>query len=300
MQPVDERPCSKVGESVLALWNVVAIGQLLDSGEMPCATTGGVILPDSAAGCPNASGKEDKNVQSKRKAPRLEQAGSTRWEGAARQSGTSGQSGESPAANPETPDIESRTAAEARTIAELHEAYPGASGRRVAGSYWLHVPIKLLPGPEPRAFLICELENQSTKMPRAWAFWPDGSWVGPRHTNSPDGSICAFHIEDQSWEPGDSLVTLFDMYSLWVVRQLHLKLVGWWPGEQVALHRAERVAELEPNEWCGCTRPSGRYADCCQSGDLAELSLAEAIEFNLHLRVVPDKVHRIREEFHSP
>jgi hypothetical protein len=147
--------------------------------------------------------------------------------------------------------------------------------------------------------LICELENQSTKMPRAWAFWRDGSWVGPRHTNFPDASICAFYLEDQSWEPGDSLVTLFDMYSLWVVRHLHLKLMGWWPGEQVAKERAERVAELEPNEWCGCVWASGRYADCCQPVDLAEISLGEAIKFNLRPRIVPDKVHQIRGEFQN-
>jgi hypothetical protein len=102
----------------------------------------------------------------------------------------------------------------------------------------------------------------------SWAWWTTGIWVGPRHTNYPDGSICSFEESDGTWNTRDSLVPLLDLHSVWLVRHLHLRHFGRWPGRQV-LHTAyERVAENGACEFCGCD--SGElYAACCQQRDLA-------------------------------
>jgi hypothetical protein len=122
---------------------------------------------------------------------------------------------------------------------------------------------------------------------RSWGFWtnlvtPPG-WIGPRHTNFPDGSICAFFPDDNTWVPGDPLVELLDLYSLWALRHLHLRTVGRWPGAQAPCHPYERLLEFGEREYCSCG--SGlHYAQCCRAADLARNRIADAVNFNLLTR----------------
>lgn len=120
-------------------------------------------------------------------------------------------------------------------------------------------------------------------MVRSWAFWVDAVslpvWIGPRHTNYNDGSICAFERSDSTWTLADGLVPLVDFYTLWAARHLHLEVFGRWPGAQ-AVHRPyERILEIQPNEKCGCRRAQRTYTKCCRSQDLARDRISDAVEY---------------------
>lgn len=114
---------------------------------------------------------------------------------------------------------------------------------------------------------------------KGWGFWNSISWIGPRHTNFPDGSICAFEPSDGTWVAGDSIVSLLDLYSLWAVRHLFLKEFRYWPGQQAVHEPYERITELNNDELCGCGSEGVKYKDCCQNEDLKTIKLTDAIRF---------------------
>jgi hypothetical protein len=143
---------------------------------------------------------------------------------------------------------------------------------------------------------------------RAWGFWCEGGagvrWIGPRHTNYPDGSICAFDGEDRTWAFGDSLVTLADLYSVWAVRHLYLDHFGRWPGPQSSSHPYERLTEHRDDEHCSCGRSGRRYGECCQPADLQLNRCALAIDFlgwiEFSERTPPQSVVRLALEQSNP
>ena len=133
---------------------------------------------------------------------------------------------------------------------------------------------------------------------RSWAFWVDAlglpAWIGPRHTNYDDGSICAFEPADGSWGFQEGLVQLVDLYTLWAVRHLHLEVFGRWPGPQ-AVHRPyERILEIRADEHCGCGCAKGMYSECCRAQDLGRDLIVDAVEFvcwtRFELRAPPPEV----------
>ncbi len=103
-------------------------------------------------------------------------------------------------------------------------------------------------------------------MVRSWAWWGPGLiWIGPRHTNYPDGSICSFEPKDlDAWQRGKSLRDLLDIHAVWIVRHLFLRYFGHWPGDQVFHTAYERLKEHRPGELCGGCRSGLRYEDCCR------------------------------------
>jgi hypothetical protein len=114
--------------------------------------------------------------------------------------------------------------------------------------------------------------------PCAWGFWTAAAetrWIGPRHTNFQDGSICAFSPDDRAWSEGGDLRALLDLYSVWTLRHLHLEVFGRWPGKQYALLGADprvqayyRWIECKDDELCGCGSETRRYSQCCKPSDL--------------------------------
>ena len=108
--------------------------------------------------------------------------------------------------------------------------------------------------------------------PRGWGFWnkPDGpQWIGDRHTNFFDGSVCAFSPDDGAWAEGGELDTLFNLYTVWAMRHLHLAVIGRWPGRHHSLdHPYYRLMEIGPEELCTCGLKGVRYSDCCRPRDI--------------------------------
>lgn len=143
------------------------------------------------------------------------------------------------------------------------------------------------------------------QMVRSWGFWQDlltdATWIGPRHTNFPDGSVCAFEPTDKTWVIGDPIIKLLDLYSLWAVRHLHLQVFGRWPGRQAVRHPYERILELREDEYCGCALGEKLHGECCRNKDLARNRIADAVSFFVfsggRLREPPEAVvHFVRQE----
>lgn len=167
-------------------------------------------------------------------------------------------------------------------LSSLTVAYPQTRVWEQTEGLWILAQSALLPGlGRSAAFLIAVVPRR--QLLSAWGFWSGGvagsSWIGPRHTNYFDGSICAFDEQDGTWAFGDSLVDLVDMYSIWATRHLHLERFGWWPGPQSSAHPYERLMEFSDREHCGCGARGSRYGVCCKPKDLARDRIADALRF---------------------
>ena len=160
-------------------------------------------------------------------------------------------------------------------------AYPKTRVWRQKEGLWLLTPSGLLPGLRQNATFLTGVPFIQSIPVRGWGFWPCSVWIGPRHTNFPDGSICAYEPSDGTWSVGGSIVELLDLYSVWALRHLYLKRFGRWPGYQAVIHPFERILELGKDEYCGCENRDSLYGDCCRDRDLARNRAADAVNFML-------------------
>lgn len=165
----------------------------------------------------------------------------------------------------------------------VYRAYTGTKTWQDEEGMWLLTESTVLPGLRQAAVFLTAI-SYSQQSAKGWGFWASSitpaSWIGPRHTNFPDGSICAFFAEDGTWMVGEPLTDLIDLYTVWALRHVHLQVIGWWPGEQAPCHPYERLLECTETEYCGCG--SGlRYGRCCRGRDLARDRIADAVNFAL-------------------
>lgn len=149
------------------------------------------------------------------------------------------------------------------------------------------MPAGLLPNLREHAVFLVGVSS-AERVVRGWAFWADPMslpvWIGPRHTNFGDGSICAFEPADGTWAFGDGLVDILDIYTVWALRHLHLRHTARWPGPQSVHRPYERLLEIRPEERCGCPAPQGTYGECCRPRDLARNRIADAVDFAIFSR----------------
>lgn len=252
------------------------IGVQLDRWVFPRVLNGGIVVPSEPTIQSFPLGTEKRYDRERKQQPRQ---GAGQGQGTPRKPWPSWRSrSPSEAASVIVPDFRAQYAREAE---ELSGVYPGAQVWAQDNGLWLKVASALLPGPEPRAiFLIC-MQFAPFALVRSWGFWSDSTWIGPRHTNSPDGSICAFEPSEQTWVFGDPLVELVDLYSVWALRHLHLRVFHRWPGPQAGTWMYERILEFKDNELCGCGKfQDTTYAECCKKIDQEHLSISEAMRFN--------------------
>lgn len=163
-------------------------------------------------------------------------------------------------------------------VIRLFEAYPALQIFPYDEGMWLLAKSLILADLPREATFLVALPYASNLSIRAWGFWTGegrSQWIGPRHTNLQDGSICAFSPKDRVWSTGDELVTLFDLYSVWALRHLYLEVFGRWPGRQyallgvpLALQSYYRITQSKDNELCCCGSLEKRYSDCCKKHDI--------------------------------
>ena len=252
---------------------------------------GGIVRPSGPPSTSQGLGSEKHHGSEQQRQYQRGPATGSR-QGTAGREGAPGGSGSS---RPASPLLLGDLAAEyQRQFEDLDEHYPEAASYAVEGGYWVRAESALLSGYGGRA-LFCMSFPFSARLPRSWAFLrpPVGtySWVGPRHTNFPDGSICAFHMEDRTWVPGDTVVTLLDLYSVWVVRHLHLMTFGTWPGGQFVHSSYERLLESRDDEQCGCGS-GNRYHACHKQRDTSFVNLAAATRMAVFDRGPPQDILR--------
>lgn len=275
-----------------ALQTLKRIGDDLDRGIYPIAYTGGVVLPGNTQPVSTAPGEEFTSNAAE------SEAGSTRPEA---------RPGEGPAGNGATGERSSGAAAlilgqpgltdsVREDLVGAIEAYPQFYVRFAPQGAWLCGWLRPIPDLPERVFLVIyyPLSFPTDPKPRlaSWAWWESGVWVGPRHTNCGDGSICAFDPSDGVWEAGDALWLYMDLMSVWIVRHIFLRRFDRWPGKQV-LHTAfERLRDHRPGELCGC-RSGLRYEACHQVRDRRRpvwLAISD------YLRFFPNPIRRPSDE----
>lgn len=253
--------------------NIRRIGQQLDNGAEMRVKNGGFIAPGKSPVLPATGTKETHHERGKKPA---------RSPTRPRQRAAAGQgtTGRPRTASPPAPlaHTDLRQCYEAE-IGAVVQAYPGAQAWPSEDGLFLLVESRLLAGLERAAVIVLAIRYQPKPALAGWAFWDGLNWIGPRHTNYTDGSICAFDLRDDTWQIGKSLVELLDLYTVWAFRHLHLQVCGRWPGFQSVPLAWDRRRELRGDEFCGCgTKPYKRYADCCQAADWSGMGLRERVQ----------------------
>lgn len=253
------------------------LGQQLDADIFPRVDNHGIVIPGDADGSDFFRAKEKSHERQGTRRPRTRSW--TRPHG--RQRTASGSW--TPCQTSPTVCTDLR-ALYRNELTEVLQAYPETQIWQQDDGLWLQTESLLLPGLNQKAVFLTGVPFSRVRLTRGWGFWMGipmnhPQWIGPRHTNMPDGSICAFDPNDGTWEVGMTLVSLLDLYTLWALRHLYLQTFGYWPGRQVAGYVIERLLELRPTEHCGCGR-NKPYGECCRPADLKADRLFETMKFS--------------------
>lgn len=257
------------------------IGLQLDKLVFPRVKNGGFVLPSEPHVPFQPMGKEKQNA-----AERQRKSATEPWPEPLGGQGATAESwvarGSWPTGDPSPVFDAVGGSAYQAELGAVCEAYPGARIWGQGEDFWLLVESSLLQNlPRKACFLVAV--SATHQLVRAWGFWNSCAvgitWIGPRHTNFPDGSICAFEPRDGTWQFGDSLVELLDIYSLWALRHFHYEVFERWPGPQSVTPPYERMLELRDDELCGCGQSQKRYAECCKPIDNKRKPLAAAVSF---------------------
>jgi hypothetical protein len=155
--------------------------------------------------------------------------------------------------------------------------YPGLRfWREVGGSgSWISAPVFPVGSEGPRAEIIIAIPSDPTKRILSWGFWRAQQvvrWIGPKHTNYPEGSICAFPAKSGVWTEDMGLTAYLDRISEWTMRSLYLDIFGLWPGTQEGHDVHYRLCHTHPRECCTRCQGLVKYENCCRDLDLSEWS----------------------------
>ena len=272
------------------------IGQQLDRHVFPMVRNGVLVTPGQPVISFNSPGKEQYHARKgKRRSTTEPRTGIVGWQGP---SGGCGAAGRSPSeATPFIGPVVARGYPEA--LSPVCEAYPGTLIWEQEGGFWMYSESALLPGLDWKVAFLTGVSTRTLQV-KGWGFRYHKAigyqWIGPRHTNFPDGSICAYDPTDGTWGFGGSLIELLDIYTLWALRHLHCDAFGRWPGPQSVPHVYERLLEFSDDELCGCGTTLRRYADCCKVADFRKGTITEAVRFGCFsrwsLRYAPPAITR--------
>lgn len=282
------------------------IGRELDRSVFPVVKNGGFVLPSESIVFPKSLGKEPHHESKRHERSSFKSRSQTGgWQ---RPAGASDAAGR-PWPSGETASLVGSNGGNAyqEELSLVCAAYPGARMWEQREGFWLYSESLLLPELGRKASFLTVVSTEK-RVVRSWGFWNGGiigaSWIGPRHTNFPDGSVCAFEPQDGTWVFGDSLIDLLDFYSVWAVRHLHNEILGRWPGPQAVHLPYERLLEVADNELCGCGSSNKQYGDCCKQSDLRLRRVTEAIKFCMFygwsIRQPPDSVLQFMKDQKLP
>lgn len=256
------------------------IGNDLDCYRYPTCLEGGLLVPSEEYRPIQTLGKEITHGDSRQSRsstrPRQRTAGWKRPTGRSRPP--------DPAAQFRVAGLERQFTSQ---LAALREAYPSVKVWRQELGAWLLVDSVVLPGLDRRARFAAAIPFTTDRV-RGWGFWEGllqpATWIGPRHTNFPEGSICSFDPSVARPPGAHDVVGLLDIYTLWAFRHLHMETLGRWPGRHIGAFVSERLFEFRPDEFCGCGSEGLRYHECCKELDERGSRVAEAVDYVLTFR----------------
>lgn len=249
------------------------IGDLLDADHGPDVLQGGSVTPDPSHTPSDGSGLDKEfGLDTKQQGQGSDRPAAGPWEGSA---------SAAPVASDEVHEVlgDPRVAGDARKDVAVASKWRPQMGLLLAPPVlWIHYWFRPLEHSSRKAFHLVAypLPGSSLKRPQGWAWWDLGVRIGPRHLNWGDGGICAYEYASE-WAPGDPLIELLDLYSVWTARHLYLLTFDRWPGTQVMHTPYERLVDHQRGELCGCGSAEKKYEDCHLDVDLA-LSTEEIIQ----------------------
>lgn len=266
------------------------VGAALDERRPLQVHVHGVVALDRRSAAVTTAGEKDYAGQAQRRPATRSWKGPPRREGAAHRSWSAETSRPRSASSSSRVGSDDLREAYEGQVTSLGEAYPTVQTFADENGMWLLAESSIISGLQRKAIFLVALPYRSQLGPRAWGFWATAAkssrWMGPRHTNFQDGSICAFSPDDGVWNEGGDLRTLLDLYSVWALRHLYLETFGRWPGKQYTLVGAApivqayyRQMECKDDELCGCGSETRRYADCCKASDLRWNLVDSAVHF---------------------
>lgn len=273
------------------------IGRQLDANIYPRIKNGGFVIPNESASHTETFKKENSDVTQRQRRSKTRP-----W---TRASGWQGPPSRSWSASRAPSVVCSGLKAEyVRQLEAVNEAYPNTQVWHHQSGLLLLSESYLMPNLRQKALFLTCIPFMQTKVVRSWGFWDGSNWIGPRHTNFPDGSVCAFEPTDGTWVAGGSIIKLLDFYTLWAFRHLHLQTYGRWPGNQSVRHPYERILELREDEYCGCEMSNKLYGQCCKERDLERDILADAVNFTINhaggIRKPPEAILKFLHEREDP
>lgn len=257
-----------------------SIGKALRHDVYPSVHRGGVVSLGTGLPRPNEPSSAD-GLEVSTSGAREGEGGASGSRGGSREGAGEGQPREGSRSAASASSVFGASGIGAEAAGDLGGAlveYPQLKARVAPPGLWVSGVIAPIPGLPDQAFLMMSYPSDRDLPVKAWAWWDSGIWIGPRHTNYGEGSVCAFEQGDQTWTRADPLLNLLDLTVGWIVRHLHNRYFGCWPGRQRLHTVLERLREQRPSEFCGCD--SGRpYEACHRRSDLAVPPLQAVREF---------------------
>lgn len=190
-----------------------------------------------------------------------------------------GRQGSPPAGYSDPADFLRRAISDRHQIASLKRSYPSARLHDDPLGHWLAVRVFPLGKPGPEVLLLCMLPKAQSTV-RSWAYWYGRGaphWLGPRHTNYPDGSACVFPPDSNHLECHEPFLRYIDLLSEWCARHLYLAHHQKWPGPQEGRWVDYRLRETKAGECCSKCGGLKEYEHCCKPLDEAD-AIAGVIE----------------------
>jgi hypothetical protein len=262
-------------------WFLEQIGADLDRGRQLRVMAEGVLRPSTTpAAFYEVLGQQEQHHATAQEGRNGEGREGPQEAGQARQAPRS-RASDTPAQELRSAELAGKISAyQATDLASALTEYKQLGLRLAPPGAWLNGTIRPVLGHKDSAAIVLVYPFDPIYPIRCWAWWDVGVWVGPRHTNYGDGSVCAFEPADTigAWRPGDPLLQMLDYIACWIARHIFLKRIGRWPGPQ-SLHTAlERLTDHAHDELCGCGSRE-LYDACHRPRDLAMSESERRIEF---------------------
>jgi hypothetical protein len=176
--------------------------------------------------------------------------------------------------HPDSSDLLRWAVGEQDQVDALKRKYPSAKMSSDQNGKWLAVRTFPIGIDGPQVLLLIAVPTWPLRV-LAWAYWfvgPKSVWIGPRHTNFNEGSVCAFPLNSAHLDCDQPLRLYIDLLSEWCARHLYLARHKKWPGPQEGLWPSYRLNETQPGECCPRCGSLRLYEECCKALDEADVS----------------------------
>jgi hypothetical protein len=171
-----------------------------------------------------------------------------------------------------------------QTSGQLRKHYSGVRLWKEIGGNGVWLAVSIFPAGKvgPQADFVIAVPTNPTFRILSWGFWctTDGPvWIGPKHTNYPDGSACPFPADGAAWTEAHDLIAYVDRLAEWSMRHLYLDAEGVWPGSHEGAHIYYRLRHTHPRECCTRCRSLNPYESCCLPLDQKEFVSSHRADF---------------------